>query len=171
MAEGMELFEVEAPKRWPLEEARAAAEALADELEEYCERVSIGGSIRRQRPDVHDIDIVIIPGEGVSLQPFFERHRISPKGGEKTLKFRWKGIPVDLYIATVWTWPTIVLIRTGSKEHNIMMCHRAWDYGMKLHADGRGLEDNNGEPLFCSAERNIFEALRLPYREPWEREV
>jgi len=32
---------------------------------------------------------------------------------------------LDVYIATPDAWATLLLIRTGSKEHNIRMCMRA----------------------------------------------
>src|SRR6266446_3745254 len=51
-----------------------------------------------------------------------------------------KLMPVDIYMATEESWATLLLIRTGSAEHNIWMCARARACGGKLHADGSGLE-------------------------------
>jgi DNA polymerase/3'-5' exonuclease PolX len=76
----------------------------------------------------------------------------------------------------------LLLIRTGSKEHNIKLCQQAKRRGMKLHADGSGLEkmlagqgheiDNSTTSRIpCPTEQSIFEALGLVYAEPWEREV
>src|ERR1017187_2735332 len=43
----------------------AAAEKLAEkvvaELEPFCMRIAVAGSIRRQRAEVNDIDLVLIP--------------------------------------------------------------------------------------------------------------
>ena len=91
------------------------------------------------------------------------------------------GSMLDLYIATAETWATLLLIRTGSKEHNIKLCSLARQKGMVLHADGRGLAYpphvgiENGQQfeaetfIKCDTEESIFQALGLPYRKPWER--
>ena len=46
---------------------------------------------------------------------------------------------LDIYVATPETWATLLLIRTGSRAHNIKLCARARAMGMRLHADGSGL--------------------------------
>lgn len=47
--------------RYPLAVAREAAETLLDLLAPACERIEIAGSIRRERPDVKDIELVCVP--------------------------------------------------------------------------------------------------------------
>lgn len=42
-------------------EARAIAEALVEEMRPFCERIEIGGSLRRQAREVKDIELVAIP--------------------------------------------------------------------------------------------------------------
>jgi len=85
------------------------------------------------------------------------------------------GILIDVYIAAPTTWATLLLIRTGSKAHNIRLCSRARDRGMKLHADGSGLfrladcEDTEVR-VAGDTEESIFAALGLPYYRPEERE-
>lgn len=170
----MDLFPQETEqKRYPLEYAELEARDLAHALEPFCHRIEIAGSIRRRRPDVHDIDIVVIPG--ANLSRFFERNGVAPKGGDKIVTFRWGGIPVDLYIADGRTWPTLFLIRTGSKGHNIMMCRRAREMNMCLHAGGTGLEEaadcHDVRFVDIATEHDIFHTLGLPYKEPWEREI
>jgi len=44
----------------PFAQAHAVAELVVDVLRPLCERVEIAGSLRRQRPEVHDIEIVAI---------------------------------------------------------------------------------------------------------------
>ena len=168
-----ELFEEEKkePVRYPLKQARREADRLTFVLCRHCKRVEIAGSIRRRRPDVHDIDIVCIPKSASELSRFFFVNAIVPTGGKKHLKFKLDGIPVDLYLADEYTWATLLLIRTGSKEHNIKMCRRAQEMGMKLKANGEGIILNEGPRLTIETEGDIFEALGLPYKEPWEREA
>ena len=44
-----------------LEEARDIAKRVKEKLMPHCERIEIVGSIRREKPIVHDIDMVLIP--------------------------------------------------------------------------------------------------------------
>jgi len=86
--------------------------------------------------------------------------------GKQVKRVVFKGEQIDLYFATPETWGALVLIRTGSAEHNIRLSKRALRMGMKL--SHRGLIKN--EKVIASTERKIFEALDLPYVEPEERE-
>ncbi len=164
-----------------LNQARTLAEQIVTALRPHCAKVLIAGSIRRERPAVHDIDIVAIPtNQGQLLGALMQFGRI--KGGEKILQVVMPdGFVADIYIATPDTWPTLCLIRTGSAAHNIMLCKRARTMGMRLHADGRGLfkggfQRGDGswvpeKPIpGLTTEVDIFRALQVPYREPRERE-
>ena len=44
-----------------LGEAQKIANEVVNQLSPYCDKVEIAGSIRRQKPTVNDIDIVLIP--------------------------------------------------------------------------------------------------------------
>lgn len=170
-----DLFPKEQPRRFPLEQVDPIADDLEAKLAPYCEKVMIAGSIRRRKATVHDIDIVAIPNEpGLpTLEDFLMKYPVAPSGGPKIYKFTWQRIPVDLYVATIETWATLVLIRTGPKEHNIMLCQRAKSKGMRLHADGGGLtlERFPDQQMACNTENDIFKWLGIPYRKPWEREA
>lgn len=50
----------DSPKR-SLAEMQSIALALVGELQPYCARIEIAGSIRRQRPEVGDIELVCVP--------------------------------------------------------------------------------------------------------------
>ncbi len=166
----------------PLAEAKALAERMVDAVRPHCLKVAIAGSIRRERPAVHDIDIVAIPtNQGQFLGALTQFGRV--KGGEKILQVIMPdGFVADIYIATPETWPTLMLIRTGSAAHNVMLCQRALKMGMRLHADGRGLfkggfkrGDGSWVPETpipgLTTEVDIFKALGLAYKEPKEREA
>jgi len=55
------------PSEIILERAQKTAEAIMDTLRPYCKKIEVAGSIRRQRPWVHDIDIVLIPSDPWNL--------------------------------------------------------------------------------------------------------
>lgn len=44
-----------------LAQAKTIAEGLVEAFKPYCRRVQIAGSIRRERPEVKDIEIVAVP--------------------------------------------------------------------------------------------------------------
>jgi len=48
-----------------LEEAKEVTKELVNELKPYCKRLKVVGSIRREKEEIGDIDIVIIPEEGL----------------------------------------------------------------------------------------------------------
>ncbi len=166
-----------------LTQAQGIAGKIIARLAPCCERLAVAGSVRRERPWVHDIDIVAIPAnQGQFLSEVAKLGRIG-RGGERLLQvdLGGTGFMVDFYIAEPATWPTLLLIRTGSAEHNRYLCTLARKKGLVLHADGRGLArpfswtgdvppTHEEEPLPVSSEEDIFRALGLPYKAPRERE-
>jgi DNA polymerase/3'-5' exonuclease PolX len=188
----------------PLEAARAKALEIMTALGPHTERLEVAGSIRRGKPRVKDIDLVVIPkmksrtalfGSACEMDgtDFYEAVKdavlsltsegprllrgnasIHPHAGAAT-------IAVDIYIATPESWATLLLIRTGSAEHNIWMCSRAKACGGRLHADGSGLEvpgqydaiaqrTVNSRVIRARDEEEIFKAMGIPYAEPGQRE-
>lgn len=163
----------------------AAAQQIADELvreiqlpDRCCEEIMIAGSLRRRRPNVADIDLIVRLSE--QPQRLLLRNRLWRLYGGRPEKFgdkyiclgNYKGIQVDVYVADADTFATLLLIRTGSKEHNILLATRAQERDLHLNANGYGLTDmKNGRRLQITTERDIFDALHMPYKEPWEREA
>ena len=152
-----------------LEQAQKVAGDLVAELAPFCERVEPAGSIRRRKSWVNDIDLVIIPrNQGLLAQKL---HDLGCRfGGPKLQRFPYKGIQVDVYVATPETWATLLLIRTGSTRHNVELATKAKTRGWHLKANGEGLHDHQGQRVAGDTEESIFKALGLPYKEPWERE-
>ena len=157
-------------------DAQDIADRIVTALAPACERIEIAGSLRRRRPDVHDIDLVLIPRDRLDLLiRLMDLYGRKPeKIGEKYVMLKsFDGIQVDLYLATPETWATLLLIRTGSKQHNIHLAQRANERGWRLKANGEGIDgpvDAQGAPIMMQTEADIFQTLGLPYREPWERE-
>lgn len=153
-----------------LTRARKIAEEVMQKLAPYCEKIEIAGSIRRCRPLVNDIDLVAIPSNQGHFA--YQLHQLGhlKMDGQKIIRVQMPEITLDVYVATPETWATLLLIRTGSKEHNIMMCSRAKRMSMKLHADGSGLFAPGEQRVAGDTEESIFKALGLPYKEPGRRE-
>lgn len=164
-----------------------------------CERFEFVGSYRRERDFIHDLDVVLIPNLSVEHHPDYQGDLfggstyeifvsefdkqlgtledagrikgISSGDSLKRIIDLDSGIQIDFYIANEKTWPVLKLIRTGSKEHNIMLAKRAKSMGMKLKANGDGLIDRNGSKLPVNIEEDIFEHLGLEFVKPENREV
>jgi DNA polymerase (family 10) len=162
-----------------LEEAEKLANQIVCGIKHLCdpERIMVVGSIRRRRPEVKDIDIVLIP------QPWMWNTII------QTLKTNWQAevveagqelarlkiptgatsVQVDIYRARPETWGVMLLIRTGSIQHNIKLCSRARAMNMMLSAKKGVIKD--GKIIASRTEEEIFKALGMDFVEPEKREV
>ncbi|MFC1910279.1 hypothetical protein ACFLXC_03165 [Chloroflexota bacterium] len=152
--------------------ASAAAESIKNLLAPFCSRIEIAGSIRRQKPFCRDIDMVLIPvNQGKLLSSLQVLGKINTGAGKMINLATPSGISVDIYVADEKTWATLLLIRTGSKRHNIKLCSLAKQKGLKLHADGSGLfRLTDAQRIAGDTEEGIFQALGLRYLPPEERE-
>ena len=158
-----------------LEEAKTIADRVKDILAPYCSRIEIAGSIRRRKPVVHDIDIVLEenPNTILSMTNALASIGTLELNGPKIKRLRYKDktqeIPIDIYIATPETWATLLLIRTGSKENNIRLASLAKSRGWHLKANGEGLFDEHARMIAGHTEESIYQTLGIPYQEPHQR--
>ena len=157
-----------------LQDAERIAAGIIEKIKPFCEKVEVAGSVRRKRPEIRDLDIVLIP------KPFSWNliiHRLSYHDPTRLIRQGPKlatinlpaGISVDLYVATPETWGVLLLIRTGSISHNIKLCNLARSKGMMLSAARGVIQD--GKVIASRTEAEIFAALGLPFTEAQDREV
>ncbi len=154
------------------EEAKLIAERAKATLSPHCERIEVAGSIRREKPVVHDIDMVLIPksGDELLLNTVLCRLGTIEVDGPKLKRIRLpENISLDLYLAEPSTWAILLLIRTGSAESNVRLSSLARSRGWRLKASGEGLFDEEGNRIAGDSEESIFEALGIAYQEPHER--
>lgn len=173
--------------------AREIADGFINQISATCDRIEIVGSLRRQKIAVNDIDLLLIPrfiqmeDESLFGRPYQENQldkQLSQLCLSRDLELDANGsrikrflktvdgdtIPIDLYIATVQTWWTLLLIRTGSRQHNIKLARRALELQMHLKADGSGLLTSGGSIISIGSEEEIFQHLKLEYRPPEDRD-
>jgi DNA polymerase/3'-5' exonuclease PolX len=174
-----------------LDAAEKVSAELLLQIGKYFVKYEVCGSIRRRRRDVGDVDIVAIPKPDVvaNLSEFIKNIDKSGESEAKTLgksgasrflngksikRFRYKGITVDLYLANEDTFGTLVLIRTGPKEHNIKLTRLTRSKGFKLFASGKGLcqVDDSDRILktISNKENEILEVLLGRVPPPNERD-
>jgi len=172
---------------------REIADDLINDVTPFCNRIEIVGSLRRLKPCVNDIDIIAIPKLlemddetlfGEPVQENLLERKLSQMcllgqlqleaNGTKIKRFLktvdGDTVPIDIYFATDQTWWTLLLIRTGSRNHNIKLARRAIELQMHLKADGSGLLAPDGSLFQIHSEEAIFLHLGLSYRPPEERE-
>ena len=152
-----------------LEKAKVIADTVVKALEPYCKRIVVAGSIRRQKPTVRDIDLVLIARNRQNLDSALMRMGSYKMSGIKIARVEMDSIPLDIYFATPETFATLLLIRTGSVESNIRLATRAKKRGWRLAASGDGLFNEHGERIAGDSEESIYQALGLPWQRPEER--
>lgn len=131
------------------------------------EKAEVCGSIRREKPEVKDIDIVLIPRQGIDLQGYIKNRFNCLQMGKKIIRLKYKEADIDIYVATNENFETLKLIRTGSALHNKKLCSIAKSRNWRLHADGQGLETDKG---WFVGEEPILTALLGKYVEPRDRD-
>jgi DNA polymerase (family X) len=148
------------------------ATQLCKSLEASAERVAYGGSLRRMKEIVHDIDILAASTDVektmkafLSLQ-FIEA--VLAQGPTKASVRVQDDLQVDLRVVEPKSWGAAMHYFTGSKAHNIRMRERAIKQGLKLNE--YGLFDANDKYVAGAQEEEIFEKLGLPYIPPVLRE-
>jgi DNA polymerase/3'-5' exonuclease PolX len=165
--------------------ALAVAQALATILAPVCERVLIAGSLRRQKEEVGDLELVVLPKTEAILdlfgEPCGERSLlddaladIAPvrtKDGERYKQFMWEGMPVDLFIATRDTWGCVATIRTGSADFTRwLVTSRRQGGACPSHLNFKEGRLWLGETaLETPEELDVFDALNQRWIEPIER--
>jgi DNA polymerase (family 10) len=137
-------------------------------------RISIGGSLRRHKEVVKDIDVVASVTDDSQRGPIMDAFTTMPnvvaitgKGETKSSVVLAPGIAMDLRLCTDEEYPTMLHHFTGSKEHNVALRGYALDHGMKVSEWGifRG---ETRLPIHDEVE--LYAALGMDYIEPELRE-
>lgn len=80
------------------------------------------------------------------------------------------GIPVDFFATTEGCWFNYLVCRTGGQETNVRIASAAKAKGWRWNPYEAGFSHlGSGEHFDVKSERDVFEFVGLPYREPWER--
>lgn len=162
-------------------EAERIRTALA-ELPEVV-RLQVGGSLRRRRETVKDIDMVLSIADDAGddarrkIMDFFTSQptvtAITGKGLTKSSVILSSGIAMDLRVVNDAQFPYTLHHFSGSKEHHIPLRRRALSMNMTINDYGlfRGKESEGKLELIpCKDETDIYRALGLDYIEPELRE-
>ena len=170
-------------------DAMLLAEKIRDVLIPFCEpeRCAIAGSIRRARPEVNDVDLVVQPRgleAAAALRAVLRKCPVVKEGPHYMVVRSKCGFPIDVWFAHGGTsdlltsepgnWGSLLLCRTGSKEHNIVLAQKARTMEMKWETS-RGLVLNpdtaRAKVIASATEEEIFQCLGMEFVPPAFREA
>lgn len=168
-----------------LEEIRLIAMKYVRMLEPYCLRIRIAGSIRREKAECGDIEIVCVvdTDERERMKFVAMVERLEKVKGEPTGRYTQRllpeGVKLDLFMCQEDNWGNIFLIRTGNwKFSRFMMGIRAKQVGL-LHRGGylwhnwESTDECHGSlsvKIACYEEEDVFRVLEMDWIEPKDRE-
>jgi DNA polymerase/3'-5' exonuclease PolX len=175
-------------------DAIQVAKEIISILQPACVVISLAGSLRRNKPQVHDVDLVVYPKmdaltnnsqmdifggipafshptalDDILMGRGWGEIRYGCYPGMLTLQNRGGEIPVELY----FTQPdgsnlgALLQMRTGSAEFNISLAERAKKLRLNYRA-GYGVFA--GEKCIAQTEEEIFMALGITYIPPERRD-
>jgi DNA polymerase (family 10) len=161
--------------RIPLGRALPLAQALIAEFKKVKGVVDAqpGGSLRRMRDTVGDLDILVASKDPQAVMDMFVKlpriHRVLGRGPTKSsIEFN-DGLRVQLWVHPPQEFGTALVYATGSKEHNIRLREMALAKDLSL-SDHSFKNIIDGTEIFCAREEEVYEMLGLPWIPPELRE-
>jgi DNA polymerase (family 10) len=175
-------FARQAHERELLGEARPYGERVRDYLDtvEAVANVELAGSLRRWRPTIGDVDVLVGSDDAEAVVEAFtdwtEADEVIEAGTIKA-SVRADGYRIDLRVVVAAEFGSALQYFTGSKDHNVRVRNRAIDRELKMNEYGvfdvSDVEDEDqraGERIAGTTEEGMYEALDLPWIPPELRE-
>jgi DNA polymerase (family 10) len=160
--------------RIPIGRAWPFAQELMAFLRGYSEvqAVGLGGSLRRMRATVGDLDILAAADDSQKVvSAFVERQdvaRVLGRGETKASVEFEHGIQAQLWVHPLAHWGTALQYATGSKDHNVRLRELALKQGLSLSE--HALTRSDGSEIYCDTEEAVYAALGIPWIPPELRE-
>src|SRR5580704_9679280 len=141
-------------------------------------QISSGGSFRRGRETIGDLDILIATKQPKNVIEHFLTHpaidRVLAQGPTKASVLLSHGVQADLRVVANLEFPFALCYFTGSKEHNVALRGRALQNGWTLNEYRLGPEPTSKrvpKPIpEIWTEADLYRALGLSYIPPELRE-
>jgi len=136
-------------------------------------RFEVGGSFRRRKDQVGDLDFLVSADDPEAVVERFCTlpmvQRVLLKGSKKASVIFRGSVQGDLRVIEPSRWGTALQYFTGSKEHNVQMRELALKKGYSLSEYSfKAVE--GGEEVLCADEEEVYGFLGLPWILPELRE-
>jgi DNA polymerase (family X) len=160
--------------RIPIGKAWPFAQELMASLREVpgVKAVELGGSLRRMRATVGDIDILSAANDSRAVMDAFVNRkdvaRVLGKGETKSSVEFTHGLQAQLWVHPPEHWGTALVYATGSKDHNVRLREYALKKGYSLSE--HSLQRKDGSEVTCETEEEVYKVLGLPWIAPELRE-
>jgi DNA polymerase/3'-5' exonuclease PolX len=176
-----------------IDKARQIAEKYKALLEPHCVRIEIAGSIRRERQEVKDIELVCIPKSIITEDGMFDKKEIRDKEfvglvnsftrtkgdgeGKYTQLQLQEEINLDLFMCVPENWGVIFMLRTGSQYFSKRMVTDIKQKGYYVKdgylwfKDYYDKDDPRGTDIVCPCyeEIDFFTQTKMEYVDPFAR--
>jgi DNA polymerase (family 10) len=131
------------------------------------------GSLRRMRPTVGDLDILVAAADSAPVMETFTTlpgvMRVLGSGETKSSIEFADGVRAQVLVHPPEKFGTALQYATGSKDHNVQLRQLALDKGLSLSEHALTRIDGSGE-ILCAAEEDVYAALGLQWIPPELRE-
>jgi DNA polymerase (family 10) len=160
--------------RTPLWKAWPFAEEMIAKLMEIpgVEKATTGGSLRRMRETIGDLDILVAAQDSKPVMEAFtslpEVMRVIGSGETKSSVEFNNGLRAQLWVHPLERYGTALQYATGSKDHNVRLRELALKQGLSLSEHAFTKKD--GTEILCSQEEEVYSTLGLPWIPPELRE-
>lgn len=133
--------------------------------------MAAAGSFRRGKDTVGDLDLLAVARDGAALMDRLAAYpgveAVLARGDTK-MSVRCRGTQIDLRIVPEESFGAALQYFTGSKEHNIVLRHRAKQRGLKINEYGVFRDE---QYIAGRTEEEVYAALGLPWIPPELREA
>ncbi len=175
-------FAREAHERRLLGEARPHGERVVDYLAgaEGVAAVELAGSLRRWRPTIGDVDVLVgsdDPAAAVEAFVDWPDATATIEAGETKASVRAGEVRVDLRVVAADEFGAALQYFTGSKDHNVAVRNRAIERDLKVNeygvfdvADVADDDQRAGERIAGEDEASMYGALEMAWVPPELRE-
>lgn len=144
------------------------ADEIVKNINSYCNRIKIVGSIRRKEKNPVDIDIVLIPKDKLKIKNILKKKGVFISGGEKKSTFKIRGVKVELYYTITKEWGAALLAYSSKTGSSIGLRVVAKKKGFKLNQHGL-FDRKTGKFNAGRTEEEIYKALGRPWKPPEKR--
>jgi DNA polymerase (family 10) len=136
--------------------------------------VTVGGSLRRGKETVGDIDILVGDDNPKDVMDAFVGYQLVKevllRGPTKSSVVLSNGLQVDIRVVDTKSWGAALIYFTGSKDHNVQIRGIGVQMGLKLNEYGL-FERDSGKMVAGSTEEEVYKALGLRWVPPELREA